>query len=339
MEEVMPHTKKIFLSILLCITLISLSAPSQTVSALSSSSFTFIILSQYKAVADIGDETYILAVTSNGKPATWKSNNSTVASVNTYGKVTAKKAGTALITAKIRNAEASCQITVNKTNVVISSASASMERGETLKLSATTSNGSIITWKSSKRSIATVDEYGTVTGIKPGEATITANADGSSKACKLIVKSPTIQLNKITVKLYRNQTVKLSATVSSNVNPTWKTNKKSVAVVDETGTITAQKNGTATITATVDGVSKTCEVIVLKPDITLSPKELSLKEGTSTTLTASVSSNNSPVWSSSNSNVVSVNSEGLITALQKGTAYIYALEDGTKARCTIQVTE
>ncbi len=335
----MLHIKKIILSVLLSLPLISLSVPNQTVSALSSGSIAFVILSQYKAVADIGDEIYLLAATSTGKSATWKSSDSKIASVNTYGKVTAKKAGKAMITAKIKNAEASCQITVNKTKVVINTANAAIERGEAFKLSATTSNNSEVTWKSSKRSIATVDEYGTVTGKKPGETTVTAKADGSSATCRITVKLPTIRLNKTTVKLYRGQTAKLIATVSSKVNPAWKTSKKSVAVIDATGTVTAQKHGTAVITATVDGVSKTCEVLVLKPDITLSSTELSLKKGASTTITAWVSSDNLPVWSSSNSNVVSVNSKGKITALKKGTAYIYAAEDGTKVRCTIRVTE
>jgi len=335
----MSQIKKILLSTLLCFTLISLSVPSQTVSALSSDSFTFIILSQYKAVADIGDEFYILAVTSTGKPATWKSSDSKIATVNTYGKVIAKKNGTATMTAKIKYAEASCQITVTKTRVVISTTRASLERGETLKLSASTSNNSVVTWKSSKRSIATVDEYGQLTGLKPGETTITATADSSSAICILTIKSPTIHLSKTTFTLSRGQTVKLSAQVSSNVNPTWKTNKKSVAVIDETGTITAIKNGSAIVTATVDGVSKTCEVLVLKPDITLSSTELELVTGTKAIITASVSSGNLPVWSSSNSNVASVNSKGEITVLQKGTAYIYATEDGTKVRCKVIVTK
>ncbi len=339
MEDFMSRIKKILVSLLLCVSLISLSEPSQTVSALSSDSFAFVMLSQYEASADIGDEIYIFAITSNGKSATWKSSNSKIASVNTYGIVTAKKAGTALITAKIKNAEASCLITVNKTDVVISKTSVSIERGELCSLSATTSNGSAVIWKSSKKSIATVDEYGIVTGIKPGLTAITATADGSSTTCIITIKSPTVRLSKTTIKLYRGQTAKLSATVSSNVNPTWKTNKKSVALVDNTGTITALKNGIATITATVDGVSKVCEVTVQKPEITLSSTELSLKKGDSTIITASVSSNNIPIWSTSNPNIVTVNSKGEIKALQKGTAYVYAAEDGTKMRCTIRVTE
>jgi len=335
----MSRIKKVLFSIFLSFTIFILSLPLQAISAKASSSFAFVVLSQYKATVDISNEFYIIAITSNGNLPSWKSSDSKIASVNTYGKVTAKKAGTVTITAKIKNAEASCKVTVNKTKIAISKKSASIERGQTLNLSAATSNNSNITWKSSKKSIATIDEYGIITGIKPGETTITATADGSSTTCKITVKSPTIKLSQTKITLYRCQTAKLFATVSSAINPSWKTNKKSVALVDEAGTITAVKHGTATITATVDGISKSCEVVVEQPIITLSSAEFSLKKGATTTITATVSSANPPVWSSSNANIATVDAKGTITALQKGKAYIYAAEDGVKVRCILYVTE
>lgn len=331
----MSKSKKSLLAIILCLITI-FSIPSQILYA--SSYFSFVILSKYSAVVDIGDQFQILALTSDGKLPTWKSSSSSIASVNTYGVVTCKKPGTVTITAKIKNAEASCKVTVNKTKITISKTSASIERGQTIKLSATTSNNSKVTWKSNKPSIATVDENGTVTGIKPGEAIISANADGSSSTCKIKVKSPTIVLNKTNITLYRCQKAKLTATVSSNISPTWKTNKKSVATVDAYGNVTAIKHGTATITATVDGVSKSCTVLVEKPTITLSTSEVSLKAGNTATITATVSSGISPTWSSSNSNIVTVDTKGKIKAIKKGKAYIYASEDGVKAKCTVHVT-
>lgn len=333
----MSHFKKTFISVFLSILLIPLLSPVQSADAFSD--IPIIILSQYKTELDIGEQCCVLAFTSNGKQATWKSSDSKIASVNTYGVVTAKKAGIAVITAKIKNAEASCEISVNKTLITLSKTAASIEHGENLKLSAITSNGSKITWKSNKKSIAIVDEYGKVTGIKPGEAIITATADGSSTSCILTVKLPTVELNTTSATIYRGQSIKLSASVSSGVSPTWKTNKKSVAIVDATGTVTAMKNGTAIITATVDGVSKTCEITVQKPIITLSATELTLGAGNKATLTALVSSGNLPVWSTSNSNIITVSSKGELKALQKGKAYVYATEDGTKARCTVIVTE
>lgn len=330
---------KIIIPVLLFFLSLSFSVIIPVHPAFASNSFSFILLSQYEASTDIGDQLCLFAITSNGKHPTWKSNNSKVAAVNTYGVVTAKKAGVAVITAKIKNAEASCCVTVHKTIVTLHSTSACIERGETLKLSATTSNGSAVTWNSNKKSIATVDEYGNVTGRKPGEAIITAKADGSSAAFYLTVKFPKVTLNQSKVCLYRGQTAMLSATVSSNVNPNWKINKKSIAIIDPTGRVTAIKHGTATVTATVDGVSKTCEVVVQPPEIILSTTDLQIKKGDSTTVTASVSSNQSPSWSTSNSNIITINSKGEVKALRKGTAYIYASEDGTKAKCTVKVVD
>ncbi len=335
----MPKVKRTLLSVLLCFSLIFFSFPVQPVSANYVSSISFVILSKYSATADIGNQFYVIAITSNGKLPTWKSSNSAIASVNTYGQVTAKKSGTATITAKIKNAEASCKVTVNKTKISLSKTSASMERGEILKLSATASNKSEIIWKSSKRSIAVIDENGNVTAVKPGETEITATAGGSSATCRIKVKSPTVKLSQTSAALYRSQKIRLSAAVSSGVSPVWKTNKKSVAVVDESGSVTGVKHGTATITATVDGVSKSCEITVKIPVITLSKSELSIKKGSSVKVTATVSSGVTPIWSSSNSNIVTVDSAGKISALKKGSAYIYASEDGAKTRCVVNVTE
>ncbi|MDF2908889.1 MAG: hypothetical protein K0R34_4210 [Herbinix sp.] len=334
----MSRIYKCLLSILMCFLLLFLSPTTQPQLA-EASSIEFVLLSQYHAAMDIGDELYLIAVTTNGNMPSWKSSSSSIASVNTYGKITAKKAGTTTITAKIKNGEASCKVTVNKTDITISDTRISMERGDTYQLSASTSNSSAVTWKSSKKSVATIDENGNVTGIKPGETTITALADGTSKTCIVTIKKPTIRLSQSKIKLFRSQTAILSASVSSHVNPTWKSNKSSVAKVDENGTITGMKHGTAVITATVNGVSKSCEVIVEPPSIQLNETALTLIVGSTKTLIATVSSGNPVAWSTSNEKILSVASDGTITAWQKGRAYVYASEDGTKVRCVVSVTD
>lgn len=334
----MLNLKKVILSIILSLVSIHFILPAQAVSAISSD-LSFIVLSKYDAKINIGDEFYIIAFTSNGKKVTWKSSDSKIASVNKYGKITAKKSGTAVISANQKEAYASCLVSVNKTTISISHSNAKIQRGESKKLTATTSNGSKVTWKSRKTSVATVDEHGTVIGKKPGETLITCSADGSQVTCLVTVDYPTVTLNRSLITLHRGQTAKLSAEVSSKVKPKWKTNKKSVATVEQNGVITAIKNGTAIITATVDGVSISCEVIVEKPEIKLSAEDLTMKAGSSATITAKVSSGNSPTWSTSNPNILSINSNGQIKALKKGKAYVYAKEDGTKVKCTVYVTE
>lgn len=336
----MLKTKKIlFVSVFLFLASLLLSGFFQPITVSSAVLPNFVLLTKYKNTVDIGEEFYIIAVTSNGQSPTWKSSDSKIASVNTYGKITPKKAGSVTITAKIKNGEASALITVRPTMVTMEQKSASIERGETVSLSAFTSNKSKVKWKSSSKSIALVDDNGVVTGVKPGEVTITATAHGSEATCIIKVKSPTLKLDKLKITLYRGQTATLLPTVSSGFSPKWKTNKKSVAIVDEKGTVTAIKNGTAIITATVDGTSKTCEVVVKKPTIQLSKTEISLQKGQSSSLTATVSSGNSPTWTSSNQTLVSVDPYGKVTGLEKGRAYIYATEDGTKVKCTVYVTE
>jgi len=333
----MTRSKKILVSLSLSIifAFLSFSVPY----AEASNSFSFVILSSYSKTVNIGDEFYLIAITSNGKLPKWSSSSSKIASVNTYGKVTAKSPGTATITAKINNAEASCKVTVKKTLVSISDSSITIEKGESYTLSATASNNKPVNWTSSHKSVAVVDDNGKVTGLKPGETTITAAADGSKATCKVKVKYPTITLDKKKITLYRGQSIKLTAKVSSGDEPKWKSNKKSVAIVNPDGTVTAIKNGTAIITATVDGVSQTCEVIVKKPEIKLSTTELNLKVGQKVQLSAYVSSGNDPQWSTSNPYVATVDSSGLVTGVKKGKAYIYAREDGTKVSCTVNVTD
>ncbi len=301
------------------------------------SGYEFVVLNTFSKTLNIGDEFYLAAVTSTGKKPTFSSSDKSVASVNTYGKVTAKKAGTATITAKIKNGEASCKIKVNETTVQLSAKNISLEIGYSAKLKASVSTGHPVKFKSSKSSISSVSETGVIIAKKAGTATITATADKVSVGCKVTVKQPKLKINKSSVSLYRKGKVKLSATSTSKHAPKWKSNKKSVATVDENGMVTAVKNGTAIITATVDGVSKTCEVTVKKPEVSFDKESVTLIAGKQYQAKAKVSSKNKPEYSSSNTSVASVDENGLITAIGDGKAYIYAKEDGVKARMTVIV--
>lgn len=297
----------------------------------------FVILNSYSKTMKIGDEYYLAAATSNGKKPAFTSSNSKVASVNTYGKITAKKAGTAKITAKIKNGEASCTVTVEATKIQLNASHISLENGYSAQLTASVSTGHPVTFRSNKKSIAVVDEHGRITAKKPGTATITASADQASASCTVTVRKPTVSLNKSSVSLYRKRMVLLAVKSTSKSAPVWKSNKKSVATVDSRGMVTAVKNGTATITVTVDGVSKSCQVTVKKPVITFEKNELTLAVGRKKRVTVSVSSGNKPVFSSSNTCIATVDDDGTVQAHDVGKAYIYASEDGVKSRMRITV--
>lgn len=297
----------------------------------------FVVLNCYKRTMKIGEECYLIAVSSDGSLPSFKSSKSGVASVNTYGLITAKSAGTCKITAKVRGGEASCRITVAKTAITLNKNSISLENGGTFRLLAKTSNNSAVSFTSSKKSIAEIDETGLIIAKKPGNTVISVKADKTTAKCNVTVKPPTIKLSHSSVSMYRNETIKLSASVSSGFNPKWKSGKKSVASVDELGNVTANKHGTAIISATVDGVTKTCEITVKPPTIKLNRTSITMKPGQSITLAAKVSSGNKPVFKSSKQFVATVTQNGKITAKKAGTAIITVKEDGTSVTCHIIV--
>ena len=169
-------------------------------------------------------------------------------------------------------------------NITLSQTTGSIVEGETLHLSAIVSpkeaSNPELSWSSDNTSVATVDASGTVTGVAPGTAKITAAAqDGSGvrATCELTVVKKAIPvigvgLNEEAITLKKGDTYQLvSAVVPSDATDqtlTWTSSKTDVATVDATGKVTAIAAGTANITATTnDGtnLSATCVVTVVEP--------------------------------------------------------------------------
>ena len=75
-----------------------------------------------------------------------------------------------------------------------------------------------VAWSSSDRSVATVDKAGTVQGLKPGTATVTATAEGKSGTCAVTVKAKAVNVTEVTLDmteltLTEGETGTLTATV------------------------------------------------------------------------------------------------------------------------------
>ncbi len=298
-----------------------------------------ILLSDYYKELNIGEQYCLFAFSSDGRAPKYRSSDKKIASVDAYGNVRAKRAGECDIYASAYTSESICRIKVNKTRITLGADEISIERNEIFELKADTSNGSIPKFKSSRPSVASVDDEGRIVGAKPGEAVITVKADSSSAICKVTVKQPAIKLDRLYKRLYRCQSFKLNATVSSGAAPIWKSNKKSVATVDPNGTVRAIKHGTALISANVDGVSKTCEVVVMPPEITLSDYSLTIPVGTRSVIEAKISSGNAPVWKSSNPKALDVDQTGNIYAKKAGSATVSVKEDGTCVKCKIKIVK
>lgn len=151
-----------------------------------------------------------------------------------------------------------------------------IKESETLTASILPENATCknITWASSDESVATVDDNGKVTAIALGVAMIIVYAaDGSpSSQCEVSVNqlAQSITLDKASLELHvGDEPILLTATVLPENNTIksfeWSSSDTSVAVVDESGSVTAVSKGSATITAaTIDGsmLSASCSVSV-----------------------------------------------------------------------------
>lgn len=217
----------------------------------------------------------------------WESTDEAVAKVQySSGRYVlyAYKNGTTTITATATDGSgvtASCEVTVNINYPVqgISlnhDAKTFTKAGETLQLTTTiypdSATNKTVTWKSSDKTVATVDESGLVTAVGNGTANITATTeDGNYTAtCKVTVEIPELTLSLDKSELTLTQTEeqqKLTATVSDTEEKvTWLSSDPFVATVTRDGTVTAIANGTATITASARDKTASCTVKVALTD-------------------------------------------------------------------------
>ena len=330
-------------------------------------------------------------LTANVTPAginatvSWTSSNESVATVDNTGKVTAKGNGTATITATAGGKSATATITVNiddgSTDVAVTAISLQPEslkltrQGETkeLTVSFTPENATNkeVTWSCDDTSVATVNN-GVVTAVGNGTATITATAAGGTdvKAEAVVtvdisggseeVPVTGIKVTPKRITLYKaGDTKRLTAEVkpddAEGYTIKWTSDKNSVATVDDEGTVKAVGNGTAKITAAVEGTDvKTTAVVTVDlggsdtgsfvSSITLNKEEFELtSEGQTEKLEAAVlpedASNTDVIWKSSDESVAVVDEDGVVTAVGNGTATITAeAADGSGITATATVT-
>lgn len=150
---------------------------------------TAISLSESAHGMNIGEEFQLRAFSTTFKQPSFRSSDSSIASVDYWGHVRAKKAGKVKITATLPGGgQASCTVVVYKTEIAISRTSATLTCNSTSKLWAACSTDATIFWRSSNSSIASIDQNGVINAKKPGTVTITASADGSKVTCKVTVK-------------------------------------------------------------------------------------------------------------------------------------------------------
>ena len=219
-----------------------------------------------------------------------------------------------------------------------------------------------IKWTSSNNDIAVVDENGFVTGISNGDVTITATTENGKTATwnVTVISTPlSIGLDKenVTLDISTNKTYQFKATIypstaNTDIGLTWSSSDNSVVTVNKDGVVTGVKNGTTVITVVTENKKVTSASVTVQTSpvsISISPSSATIDlsaENKSVQLKATISPNTTNIkdkitWTSTNNNIATVDSNGLVRGYANGTVTITATTangKSTKATITVQTS-
>ncbi|MEE0859690.1 MAG: Ig-like domain-containing protein [Acutalibacteraceae bacterium] len=290
---------------------------------------------------------------------TWTSSDSSVVSVTSTGAVTAKKIGSATVTCKSNNGQqAVCTITVKSapTSLSLDETYIVLGVGETYDFSSTVNSGAGSYLRrycsSSSVGLPIKASGGLATAKKEGRYTVACYTyNGVLAKCTVVVKkAPTsFYLGKTSVTIEPNKSYTLTPVLSSgSYSNEYDVSSSNTSVAtakvssDNKIVVTAKSVGTTTIKAkTYNGKTASCNVTVKKEDVQLSisATSTSILKGNHAYIKATVTpSTQSVTYSSSNTAVAKVSSNGIVTGVGGGSATITVTAGSVKKTCKITVS-
>lgn len=233
----------------------------------------------------VGENSYVNAYVTpsdaTDSRVTWESSDTSIATVNSNGQVTALKEGMVIITAtSIDNPKAKDHIYINckpvlMTNLILDKVRDIVEPGTELKLTETIYPNNTtykkLVWNSSNESVAKVSDKGVVKAVAAGTAKITVYSEKQPEIkaeYEIIVKVNVtkIELNKTILNLQPGAAETLYASIhpenATNKKYNWISNNPSVADVEASGRVVAFQEGTAVITVISEDGKYTAECTV-----------------------------------------------------------------------------
>ena len=246
------------------------------------------------------------------------------------------------------------------TRITVAAPAKSVAVGGTMQLTAAfqpaDATRQAVAWESANEQVATVDQNGTVTGVKRGNVRITATAtDGSKIRANISVEvtqtATEIQLDKPEVTVDAGRNVVLKANVlpkeTNNKKVVWSSSDESIATVNGQGRVTGVALGECEITcasAEAGEVQAKAIVHVQQPVKKLTFNEAPfVYNGESAQLTWNIepadASNQALSFTSSNTKVLTVDENGVVTGVAGGTANVKAVTtDGSNRQAQVKVT-
>lgn len=260
---------------------------------------------------------------------------------------------------------ASTDVTPEVAAVVITPPASTLSLNSTLALQAAVQDaaGGVISslpvlWTVRDPSVATVSETGVVTAKSLGTTQVAASSGGKSGIATITVQktpvaSVSVRPNRVDgVVGSRTQLTGTAYDAAGNVLAdraiVWTSSNVGVATVDATGLVVALAAGTVTVTGASEGKSDAAVVNLVQgaiASVTVTPNPVSMVAGQSTQLAASprdangtVVTGRAVIWSSSNTAIASVASDGVVKAVGAGSTTITATIDGVSGTSTVTVS-
>ncbi|MDR0518638.1 MAG: Ig-like domain-containing protein, partial [Clostridiales Family XIII bacterium] len=233
----------------------------------------------------------------------WGSSDENVATVDENGKVTGIAAGTATVTAEAINVATGRDGTVTESTVY------------TAECKVTVSNPAL---DSPTNQLPTSVN-------QPPAAPQTASITLNVSAATLYHKGS------------KSKTTLVATVAGAAADVAWTSSNTKVATVNGSGVVTAKSKGTATITATANGVTATATITVKNATLTLKKQSATIKKGKTAAIKATATPNAKVSYKSSNKKVATVTAGGVVKGKKKGSATITVTANGVTKKFKVTV--
>ncbi|MEI6740566.1 MAG: Ig-like domain-containing protein [Gemmatimonadaceae bacterium] len=303
-----------------------------------------------------------------GRPVLWSSTNAPSGAISAAGVLTAYAQGTITVTATVEGVDGTATVTVRPVPVAavtVSPAGSTVYLGNTQQMTASARDaagaaltGRGVVWSVSDTTVATISPTGLVTTLKVGRVTVTATVEGVAGSSTItVVPVPIASVGVVpgTATIQTDATLQLIATardiydrVATGRSVAWTSSDPAVATVSATGVVTGKSAGTVSMTATVEGVQGVATITVVPipvASVQVNPASVpALSQFATQAMTATaysaqgaVLTGRAVIWRSSNSDVATISTGGIVTGVLAGITTISAEVEGVTGTASVTV--
>ena len=296
-------------------------------------------ISHKEATFYVGDEGQ-LGIENAYPDIKWETSNAAVATV-ANGHIWTMSPGKATLKATSNGQTVKCVVTVKKRVPRLDQTKVTLltDQKVVLNILDKASPEDVVQWSSSKKKIASVNEFGEVTGLKKGKAVITAKIGKKKYKATVTVKKRQIKINPAKTTIEKDQHIFLQLLNKKDEDQAvWTTSNDKVVIVAQSGEIAGVKPGKATITAQVGKQKAKAEITVKAKPLSLSETKIEMDEGSDEALSINNYENQKVKWTSSDESIATVEN-GIIHAKKEGKVTITATIDKKDYTCDVTVNK